>query len=262
MSPFAISLTTGAIILCALPAPAQGQTAFDTFTDPRDGYAYHIVAIGGARRFAENLRFKIGDSRCYEGDEVNCADPGWRVPSEGDWQTLERALGISDADIGKIRGCGDPVGHRLKFGGDTGFNVRYSGWIDPHRADSSIAMGRNAFGCRSDAWARRARLPRLGGDQPRLAERARQIHPAMNASPPRGVIAPSHRTPVSANAYKLPEKRTVPTTKSHPAQQLSAPGHRTTAHAAAINANAWYIWYRAAVSKTPNSSALSRTRSA
>ena len=37
-----------------------------------------------------------------------------------------------------------PVARRLKLGGDTGFNVRYSGWIDPYRADSSIAMGRNA----------------------------------------------------------------------------------------------------------------------
>ena len=27
---------------------------------------------------------------------------------------------------------------------DVGFDVRYSGWIDPYRADSSIAMGRNA----------------------------------------------------------------------------------------------------------------------
>jgi uncharacterized protein (TIGR02145 family) len=159
MSPFATSLATGAIILCALAAPALGQTVSDTFSDPRDGYVYHIVAIGGARWFAENLRFKTADSRCYEGDEANCADhgglyrledalhacpPGWQVPSEGDWQTLERALGVSDADIGKVRGRGDPVGHRLKFGGDTGFNVRYSGWIDPHRADSSIAMGRNA----------------------------------------------------------------------------------------------------------------------
>jgi hypothetical protein len=26
---------------------------------------------------------------------------------------------------------GEPVGRRLKFGGDTGFNVRYSRWIDP-----------------------------------------------------------------------------------------------------------------------------------
>ena len=52
-------------------------------------------------------------------------------------------LGESEEEIQKERGRGDPVGKRLKFGGDTGFNVRYSGWIDPHLADIFKAMGRN-----------------------------------------------------------------------------------------------------------------------
>jgi uncharacterized protein (TIGR02145 family) len=58
------------------------------------------------RWFAENLRFRTGDSRCYEGDEVNCEDhgrlyrledvlqacpDGWRVPTEEDCHLL--ALG-------------------------------------------------------------------------------------------------------------------------------------------------------------------------
>jgi uncharacterized protein (TIGR02145 family) len=131
----------------------------DTFTDPRDGYAYAVVSLGGLEWFAENLRFKSPDSRCYENDEANCLDhgrlyrlpdaleacpAGWRVPSEEDWRSLERWLGLSEADLEKERGRGEPLGKRLKVGGDTGFNVRYSGWIDPHLADSSRAMGRNA----------------------------------------------------------------------------------------------------------------------
>jgi uncharacterized protein (TIGR02145 family) len=66
------------------------------------------------------------------------------VPTEDDWRSLERAVGVPEADLGRERGRGDPAGRRLKFGGDTGFQVRYSGWIDPHRADSSRAMGRAA----------------------------------------------------------------------------------------------------------------------
>ncbi len=136
--------------------PARAQTSF---TDPRDGHAYPVVSIGSARWFAENLRYRSADSRCYEDDEANCADhgrlyrlpdaaracpDGWRLPSEEDWRRLERALGMPAEEIGRERGRGDPLGRRLKFGEDTGFNVRYSGWIDPHLADSSRAMGRSA----------------------------------------------------------------------------------------------------------------------
>jgi uncharacterized protein (TIGR02145 family) len=138
---------------------AQSSPPHDSITDPRDGHTYPIVRIGRARWFAENLRFATPDSRCYEGDEANCADhgrlyrladalracpAGWRVPTEDDWRALERALGMAESDLEKVKGRGEPLGRRLKFGGDTGFNVRYSGWIDPHRADSSRAMGRNA----------------------------------------------------------------------------------------------------------------------
>jgi uncharacterized protein (TIGR02145 family) len=158
VSHAAFTLGVGATLVSTLVAAAQTPSP-ERFTDPRDGYSYAIVTIGKARWFAENLRFRTSDSRCYEGDEANCADhgrlyrledalracpSGWRVPSEEDWRALERTLGMSEADLSRERGRGEPVGKRLKFGGDTGFNVRYSGWIDPHLADSSRAMGRNA----------------------------------------------------------------------------------------------------------------------
>jgi uncharacterized protein (TIGR02145 family) len=152
-------LPIGIAILAGGSSPGQAQAPNENLTDPRDGYRYPIVAIGGLRWFAENLRFRTADSRCYEKDEANCEDhgrlyrwrdalkacpAGWRVPSEEDWRALERALGMSQAEIEKEDGRGEPAGRRLKFGGDIGFNVRYSGWIDPHLADSSRAMGRNA----------------------------------------------------------------------------------------------------------------------
>lgn len=146
-------------VALVLGLPLQAQQRGQTFTDPRDGYRYPVVTIGGLRWFAENLRYRTADSRCYENDDANCEDhgrlyrlddalkacpAGWRVPSEEDWRDLERTLGMSEAEIEKDDGRGEPLGRRLKFGGDTGFNVRYSGWIDPHLADSSRAMGRNA----------------------------------------------------------------------------------------------------------------------
>ncbi len=148
-----------AIAFLLSPAHAAHGQAADTITDARDGYRYPVVRVGGLRWFAENLRYRTSDSRCYENDHANCEDhgrlyrledalkacpAGWRVPSEEDWRALERGLGMPDAEIGKEDGRGAPAGRRLKFGGDTDFNVRYSGWIDPHLADSSRAMGRNA----------------------------------------------------------------------------------------------------------------------
>ena len=64
----------------------------------------------------------------------------------------------------------------------------------------------------------------------------------MKATPPSGVMAPSHRTPVSASAYRLPEKRTVPATSSPPPQVAAAPLQRAAAQAAASRPSAAYIW--------------------
>jgi len=95
-----------AITLLLSPAhAAHGQAVPDTITDPRDGYRYPVVSLGRLRWFAENLRYRTSDSRCYENDEANCEDhgrlyrledalkacpAGWRVPSEDDWRALER----------------------------------------------------------------------------------------------------------------------------------------------------------------------------
>ena len=152
-------LTIGATILVGVSPVIQEPATLDSFTDPRDGYSYAVVTIGRAQWFAENLRYRTPDSRCYESDEANCADhgrlyrlddalracpAGWRLPSEEDWRVLELALGMSQTEVLKEKGRGDPLGRRLKYGGDTGFNTRYSGWIDPNRGDSSRAMGRSA----------------------------------------------------------------------------------------------------------------------
>jgi uncharacterized protein (TIGR02145 family) len=154
-----MKVSCAALTLTAVLLGASGPAAQERVTDPRDGYRYAVTTIGGVRWFAENLRFRTRDSRCYEGDEANCADhgrlyryedaeracpAGWHLPSEEQWRKLERALGMSAEEIAKERGRGDPLARRLKFGGDTGFNARYSGWIDPHLADSSVSMGRSA----------------------------------------------------------------------------------------------------------------------
>ncbi len=42
-------------------------------------------------------------------------------------------------------------------------------------------------------------------------------HPRRKATPPMGVMAPSHFIPVVAMTYRLPEKRMIPTKNPQPA---------------------------------------------
>src|SRR5512144_597643 len=53
---------------------------------------------------------------------------------------------------------------------------------------------------------------------------AKNPQPAMKAAPPRGVRAPSHRTPLSDTPYRLPAKRRMPTVNSQPTTAKRASG--------------------------------------
>ena len=46
---------------------------------------------------------------------------------------------------------------------------------------------------------------------------AKQIQPVINATPPKGVTAPSILIPLRLRAYKLPENKTTPVIKAYPA---------------------------------------------
>lgn len=58
--------------------------------------------------------------------------------------------------------------------------------------------------------------------------------PINNATPPKGVIAPSHFNPLSDSKYKLPENRITPTTKAHVEHRLA----RLTPHNRSITPTA------------------------
>ena len=70
------------------------------------------------------------------------------------------------------------------------------------------------------------------------AAHAKQTQPAKNDNPPNGVIAPNHLVPLTLIRYRLPEKRTVPMTNSHPPVVTSEEGHFDCIQAAAISAKA------------------------
>lgn len=136
------------------PAPAN------TFTDPRDGKTYPTLTLGGLTWLARNLDHDAPGSSCYEGDPARCAEhgrlytwtaaqtacpPSTRLSSDADWKALERALGMTDADLdaeGYTTVRGTREGETLKD--PRGFGVTPAGF----RAGASYS----ALGDRSYFW--------------------------------------------------------------------------------------------------------------
>ncbi|MBU2651390.1 MAG: PEGA domain-containing protein [Bacteroidetes bacterium] len=77
-------------------------------TDRRDGQQYKVVKIGNQCWMAENLKFKMYNSWCYENKKINCekygrlydwaaamraCPEGWHLPSDKDWSILIEFMG-------------------------------------------------------------------------------------------------------------------------------------------------------------------------
>jgi uncharacterized protein (TIGR02145 family) len=146
------------------PAGPQDAAA-GTFTDPRDGRTYKTITIGSQTWMAQNLNVgtRIDGDRSpadngliekYAYDDLEArADtlgglylwpeamaydtvegapgicpPGWHLPSDAEWKTLELKLGMSADDANTVGWRGTDQGAQLLAGGTSGFEALFSGY--------------------------------------------------------------------------------------------------------------------------------------
>ena len=142
-----VSLPLGLLLVAGA---AQSST---DVTDPRDGRTYPTVSIAGMTWMARNLAHDMEGTACprdradacdtegrlYPWPQAMAACPaGWHLSTEDEWQRLERALGMPDADILRNRERGLGLGEQLKPGGSTGLDFPLAGW---RRPDGSFVVG-------------------------------------------------------------------------------------------------------------------------
>lgn len=101
------------------------------YKDPRDNQQYKIKKIGSKYWMLENLKYET-DTGCwnYKNNAENskiygklyswkvacdiCPE-GWRLPSEQDWQDLERHIGMTYNEVNNFGWRGSKEGGKLKY---------------------------------------------------------------------------------------------------------------------------------------------------
>lgn len=132
------SLTFSLLILFACTFFSHGQN----FKDPRDGNVYKTVEIGEQIWLAENLRYKMTGSFCFDNNPAYCdtfgylytykaatkaCPAGWHLPSKAEFMILINYLGGLEK-----------AGKDLINGGKSGFNALLGG---DYTADNDFFYG-------------------------------------------------------------------------------------------------------------------------
>jgi uncharacterized protein (TIGR02145 family) len=96
---------------------------------------------------SENLNFEIEKSYCYQNENKNCetygrlytwnaaikaCPSGWHLPTDVEWQELEKYLGMPETDLNKSKAWrGTNQGQILLSDSMVGFNIVLGGFRNP-----------------------------------------------------------------------------------------------------------------------------------
>ena len=127
--------------------PVVKPDASGVMTDTRDGYVYHWVRYNGLDWTVENSHYNTNDGNCsvytlssggyidsaqwekygylytYAG-ALEAAPKGWRVPTDEDWKTLEKTLGMTDKEANALNWRGSYAAILMKQE-STGTNLNF-----------------------------------------------------------------------------------------------------------------------------------------
>lgn len=83
--------------------------------DARDGAIYPVISIGNQLWMTENLRYEVEGAQWNPQNPtkeygclynwktvINVCPKGWHLPSDADWQELEKAIGMQEGDLPKV----------------------------------------------------------------------------------------------------------------------------------------------------------------
>jgi len=148
----------------ALAIPATGE-----IIDVRDGIKYKYLVIGKQTWMADNLKFKIGGSKCLIADENDCdkcgryynyeeaikaCPAGWHLPNDDEWIDLEIEVGMNESEASKEGWRGTKPGQapELLRGGKTGLDLPMCGYLLHMSTDSLMLKEKHLDGYKVDGY--------------------------------------------------------------------------------------------------------------